>query len=97
MRTSVVEYTTLQNLEPRLAERVGIEVKGGWYFSPEVKEPVNWGKSRQTLRETQNKWGEVRMEKWAGPRGPKDTSKHLNLKKVFQSHPRGDGKPLKCY
>ena len=72
-------------------------MKDGWYFSPEVRESVNWGKSRQVLRETQNKWGAVRVEKWAGARGQKGTFKHLNLEKIFQSHPKGDGKPLKSY
>ena len=62
----MVKYTTLQNLEPRLTERVGIEVKDGWYFNPDIKESVNWGNTRQVLRETQNKWGAVRVEKWAG-------------------------------
>lgn len=72
-------------------------MKDGWYFSSEVRESVNWGKSRQVLRETQNKWGAVRVEKWAGPQGHKGTFKHLNLEKIFQSHPKGDGKPLKSY
>lgn len=42
----MVKYTTLQNLEPRLTERVGIEVKDGWYFNPDIKKSVNWGNNQ---------------------------------------------------
>ena len=41
-------------------------MKDGWYFNPDIKESVNWGNTRQVLRETQNKWGAVKVEKWAG-------------------------------